>query len=95
MSAQPKCTCPENGIPWHDDPQCPLAQSELAQAPGSVFDRRKLTRLAVYNLVRNWMLDGCPMAGEVPPDEAEVWRILGRIVKQKPNTEVSSGAKTL
>ena len=50
---------------------------------GSVFARRRLTRLAVHNIVRNWMLDGCPMAGDVPPDEDEVWRILGRIIKSR------------
>lgn len=62
----------------------------LADAIGSAFSRRRLTRLAVYNLVRNWMIDGCCIAGDVPADEAEVWRILGRIIKKKPNARAEA-----
>lgn len=51
--------------------------------------RKKLTRLIIYTLVRNWMVDGMPTgADRTEADEAEVWRILKRIM---PNDKVSSG----
>lgn len=50
MSDEPKCSCRDDGVPWHNDPACPVKASELAEATGSVTMSLKEAKLIVLQV---------------------------------------------
>jgi hypothetical protein len=54
-------------------------------------DHKRLTRTAIISLIRNWQMDGCPMANGMSGDFDEAFRIIEKLQKQNfPNSKIRS-----